>query len=220
MTVPRQQTIPARAGDDKASPQKGPRARTRRLMVDAASHLMRQGGSPSVSEVAEYAGVSRSTAYRYFPTEADMVRAVVGETLGPILAWQSEQTDARERVASLLRDSYPRLSKNAATFRAALRLSLESQSDTAGSQDHSSFARGHRVELLHRALLPLVGVCSDREIERLSQALSMIFGIEGIVALKDIWGLGGSDAEDVAVWAAKALVNAAIMESDGKRKET
>lgn len=181
---------------------------------------MRQGGSPSVSEVAEYAGVSRSTAYRYFPTEADMVRAVVGETLGPILAWQSDQTDARERVASLLRDSYPRLSKNAATFRAALRLSLESQSDTAGSQDHSSFARGHRVELLRRALLPLVGVCSDREIERLSQALSMIFGIEGIVALKDIWGLDGSDAEDVAVWAAKALVNAAITESDGKPEET
>lgn len=179
---------------------------------------MRQGASPSVSEVAEYAGVSRSTAYRYFQTEAEMVQAVVGESLGPILAWQSDDKNPRERVASLLRDSFPRLSQNAATFRAALRLSLESQSDAAGPSDQKSFARGHRVELLHRALLPLEGVCSDAEITRLSQALSMIYGIEGMVALKDIWGLDGSEAEDVAVWAAEALVSATVAECKGKRR--
>lgn len=200
-------------------PEKGPRARTRRLMVDAASHLMRQGGSPSVSEVAEFAGVSRSTAYRYFPTEAEMVQAVVGETLGPILAWQSDETDARERVASLIQESFPRLSKNAATFRAALRLSLESQSGVSGSQENKSFARGHRVELLNRALSPLEEICSEAEMARLSQALSMIFGIEGLVALKDICGLDGEAAEEVALWAAKALVSAAMAQSEESREE-
>ena len=60
-------------------PLKGAAARTRALMIATASAMMRRGLSPSVSEVAEAAGVSRSTAYRYFPTLADMLRAVVGE---------------------------------------------------------------------------------------------------------------------------------------------
>ena len=71
----------------QSAPRKGPAARTRALMVATASDMMRRGISPSVSEVAEAAGVSRSTAYRYFPTLADMLRAVVAEALGPILSW-------------------------------------------------------------------------------------------------------------------------------------
>ncbi len=187
-------------------------------MIDTASHLMRQGESPSVSEVAEVAGVSRSTAYRYFPTEAEMVQAVVGETLGPILAWQSDLDAPGDRVASLIQESFPRLSKNAATFRAALRLSLENQSGS-GLDENKSFARGHRIDLLKRALAPLADRCSEDELTRLSQALSMIFGIEGLIVLKDIWGLDGKAAEDVALWAANALVDAAIADAKKGKKE-
>ena len=41
--------------------------------------LMERGVIPSVSEVAEAAGVSRATAYRYFPSQAAMSQAAVGE---------------------------------------------------------------------------------------------------------------------------------------------
>jgi AcrR family transcriptional regulator len=181
-------------------------------MLETASRMMRQGASPSVSEVAEFAGVSRSTAYRYFPTQAAMVQAVVSETLGPILAWQSDLTGACERVASLVQESFPRISKNAATFRAALRLSLENQSELSGPEENKSYARGHRVDLLDRALAPMRKTCSEAEVARLSQALSMIYGIEGLIVLKDIWGVEDKAAEDVALWAAKALVNAALAE--------
>src|SRR5690606_37221471 len=75
-----------------------PRARTGRLMLDTAIRLMQDGHTPSVSDVAEAAGVSRATAYRYFPSQAALVQAVVGEGLGPILEWQSDSRDACRRV--------------------------------------------------------------------------------------------------------------------------
>ena len=68
----------------------GPRARTRRLLLDTAMTLMQAGRVPSVTDVAEAAEVSRATAYRYFPTQAALVQAAVDEALGPILAWRSE----------------------------------------------------------------------------------------------------------------------------------
>ncbi len=60
-------------------PARGPRARTGRLMLDTAIRLMQGGATPSVSEVAEAAGVSRATAYRYFPSQASRVQAVIDD---------------------------------------------------------------------------------------------------------------------------------------------
>src|ERR1700712_4294002 len=79
--------------------ERGPRARTRRLMLETAIRLMQAGATPSVSEVAEAAEVSRATAYRYFPSQAALVQAVVNEGLGPILTWQSYSPDAERRGA-------------------------------------------------------------------------------------------------------------------------
>lgn len=203
MAVPRQH-------DTLAPPaEKGPRARTRRLMVETAGAMMRNGLSPSVSEVAETAGVSRSTAYRYFPTRAAMIQAVIAETLGPILAWQSDLEEPGDRVAALIEESFPRIAGNAATFRAALKLSLE----PPGDADQESFARGHRVELLERALAPMRSTCSDKQVTRVSRALSIIFGIESLVVLKDICGVEDEEATDVASWAARALVNTTLAEA-------
>ncbi len=78
------------AGNDR-----GPRARMRKIMLDAAMRLMQDGLIPSVSDVAEAAQVSRATAYRYFPSQSALIQAAVDEALGPILAWTSDSRDAR-----------------------------------------------------------------------------------------------------------------------------
>ncbi|WP_332687952.1 TetR/AcrR family transcriptional regulator [Devosia sp.] len=195
--------------------ERGARARTRRLMLDAAIALMQSGLSPSVTGVAEIAGVSRATAYRYFPSEAALVHAVVDEALGPILEWTPSHGGAGERVADLLATAIPRVEEFEATFKASLRLSLDQwaqrRAGTLGSEP--LFTRGHRVDLLMNATAPLAGKLTHGQHLRVAQALSMVFGIEVLNVLKDIWGLTLEEAQGVAQWAAAALINAAEAEA-------
>ncbi len=204
--------IPLRISDP--AEQRGPAARTRRLMLDTAMRLMQDGMIPSVTDVAEAAGVSRATAYRYFPSRAALVHAAVDEGLGPILQWRSESDDAEERVADLLATSLPRISAYESTFKAALMLSLEQwgrkQAGTLG--DEPRFKRGHRTAVLQQALQPLKGTLDARELRRLAKALSLVYGLEVLLVLKDIWGSSAKETRDIAQWAARALVRAAVAE--------
>lgn len=61
---------------------KGTRKRTYILLVNTALALFEKGSMPSVSELAAEAGVSRATAYRYFPTQSDLIAATVNASLG------------------------------------------------------------------------------------------------------------------------------------------
>jgi AcrR family transcriptional regulator len=196
--------------------ERGPRARTGRLMLETAMRLMQAGVVPSVSEVAEAAEVSRSTAYRYFPSQAALVEAVVDEALGPILMWKSDSTDPVERVDDLLRSSMPRIEGFEATFKAALKLSLDdwAQRRAGTPPSEPQFRRGHRVDLLRAALRPLQSRLPWEEVDRLAQALSLIFGVEALVVLKDMWLLDDRQTEAVVRWAAAALVRAAIQEAE------
>ena len=160
--------------------ERGPKARTRKLMLQAAIQLMQSGITPSVTEVAEAAEVSRATAYRYFPSQAALVHAVVDEALGPILKWESKSPDPKMRIKDLLATSMPRIDEFEATFRAALKLSLDQwaqrQAGTLGNEPR--FTRGHRVDLLKDVTAPLAGkVPADGRV-RLEQALSLVFGVD------------------------------------------
>jgi AcrR family transcriptional regulator len=212
MLVSGQQVETAAVGE------RGPKARTRRLMLRVATQLMQSGITPSVTEVAEAAEVSRATAYRYFPSQAALVQAVVDEALGPILKWQSSESDPKKRVKDLLATSMPRIDEFEATFKAALKLSLDQwaqrQAGTLGSEPR--FTRGHRIDLLKQATAPLKDTVSPAKRRRLDQALSLVFGVEVLVVLKDIWGLSAAEAQRVAEWAASALVDATIGESGSK----
>jgi AcrR family transcriptional regulator len=177
-------------------------------MIATASDMMRRGLSPSVSEVAEAAGVSRSTAYRYFPTLADMLRAVVGEALGPILSWDEPELNTAARLESLFGVAFPRLAEHESTFRAAIRQSLEPGTEANGDK---ALGRGHRIALLQRAVSSS-GLPPDHS-ARLVHALSLTFGIEALIVLKDICGLNDRKARDTAIWAASALLDAAFREA-------
>lgn len=195
--------------------ERGPRARTLRLMLDTASRLMQAGVTPSVSEVAEAAGVSRATAYRYFPSQAALVQAVVDEGLGPILTWRSGSVDARQRVSELFELAMPRIEAFEATFKAALKLSIDQWAErkAGASGSEPQFRRGHRVDLLRDALQPLRSELGATASDRLAQALSLVFGVEVLIVLKDIWGLESAETLSVAQWAANALIDAAVTQA-------
>ena len=52
-----------------ADPRANQRRRTRAAVMEGARALLREGQVPSIADAAEEAGVSRATAYRYFPTQ-------------------------------------------------------------------------------------------------------------------------------------------------------
>lgn len=192
----------------------------RRIMLDAAMGLMQSGLIPSVSDVAEAAQVSRATAYRYFPTQAALIQAAVDEALGPILAWNSDSTDPGERVTELVTFAYPRMESYEATLKAALRLALEqwARRNAGLMGDEAPMVRGHRIALLNSAVAPLKRQLSREGFERLTQGMSLIFGTEAFVVLKDIWGLDRQRAQDVALWTCHALIDAALRQETGSRR--
>lgn len=201
----------------EATEDRGPRARMRKIMLDAAMRLMQDGLIPSVSDVAEAAQVSRATAYRYFPSQSALIQAAVDEALGPILAWTSASADAQVRVTELVTFAYPRMESYEATLKAALRLALDQWARRHAGLfgDEAPMVRGHRIALLNSAVLPLKGKLTKDGFERLTQSLSLVFGTEAFVVLKDIWGLDRKRAEEVALWTCHSLIQAAVAE-DGK----
>ncbi|HEY9011878.1 MAG TPA: TetR/AcrR family transcriptional regulator [Devosia sp.] len=208
--------VPFQHPELASEPERGPRARTRKLMLETAVALMQAGQTPSVSDVAEAAEVSRATAYRYFPSQAALVHAVVDAGLGPILKWDSDSEDAEARVRELLALSMPRIAEFEATFRASLKLALDQwarrRAGMLGSEP--AFTRGHRVEVLQRAITPLRKPLGEKRFKRLAQALSLAYGLETLLVLHDMWGLELDEAQEVAQWTAATLIRAAVAEAD------
>jgi hypothetical protein len=61
-----------------------------------------------------------------------------------------------------------------------------------------------------------------RRYERLVSALAMCVGIEALIVLRDLRGLGESEAEEVSRWAARTLLRESLAEAEprtGKEKE-
>jgi AcrR family transcriptional regulator len=173
-------------------------------------HITREGHVPSVAETAARAQVSRATAYRYFPSRNKLVTAVVDYSLGPVRSWTSRERDGRARVFQLFEQTFPRFRTFEPQMRAAVQLSLEQWAlERAGLLDEEPYHRGHRRKLLRLALQPLQRKLSRATLDRLTKALSVVYGIEFYIVLKDVWGCTDAEVEATALWAVTALVDAA-----------
>ena len=189
----------------------GARARTHRRLLASAMQLVRRGRTPSVAEVALTAGVSRATAYRYFPNRSTVIAAVVAESLGPVRRYEPRASDGRQRVRELFSQTFPRFKEFEPHMRAALQLSLEHESlERVGLLEEPRYRRGFRRDLLRRAAAPLRNTLGRRRFNQLLKALSLVYGIEAYVVLKDIWGAGDREVEEIARWMVDALINAAL----------
>jgi len=192
-------------------PERGVKAATFRLLLDTAMELIRQQGRvPSIAEVAVRSKVSRATTYRYFPSRSALVTAVVGSSLGPVRAFASSEPDGRARVRELFAQTFPRFTESEPQMRAAAQLALEQWAlQRAGLLDEEPYRRGHRVRILEHALAPFAPTLPPVVHERLHRALSIVYGIEPYMVLKDIWDVPDREVERIALWMADALIDAA-----------
>lgn len=191
------------------------RGRTFRLLLDEARRLVRKGRIPSVPEVAQSAGVSRATAYRYFPSRSKLIGALVAEALAPVREYvPREGEDGLARLKILIDKTYPRFRKYEAQMRAALKLALEHKAlELAGLLEEEPFRRGQRREILRLATEPLRRQLSKSAYDRLLNALSVVYGIEPFVVLKDICGASDKETEAVVRWMIEALVGSALRQA-------
>lgn len=191
------------------------RRRTFRRLMDEALVLVGRGSIPSVAEVARNAGVSRATAYRYFPTRGKVIGALVAEALAPVREYAPrEGEDGLARLNILIDKTYPRFKKYEPHMRAALQLALEHQAlERAGLLEEEPFRRGQRREILKLATEPLKKKLSKAAYERLLNALSVVYGIEPFIVLKDICGASDRETQAVVRWMIEALVTSALRQA-------
>jgi AcrR family transcriptional regulator len=160
--------------------------RTRDALVAAARDIVALGRTPTVEQAAEAAGVSRTTAYRYFASQRALLAAAHPETSATTLLPAQISDDPVERLDAVLRRFIKSIVDTEAQQRTMLRLSLEA---TPAERAQLPLRQGRAIAWIEEALAPLRHQMSGREVHRLALAIRVATGIEALVWLTDVAGL-------------------------------
>ena len=188
------------------------KARTRAALIDAARRLLAASRTPSVEDAAEAAGVSRATAYRYFPNRRALLVAAHPEVEATDLLGEDAPEDARERLDRTIAELIGLTVDTEPELRTMLRLSLEPR------PPHELLLRqGRAIKWIEKALAPLQARLDPPELRRLVLAIRAACGIEALVWLTDVAGLSRQEASELMRWSALALLRTALAEDDEHR---
>jgi AcrR family transcriptional regulator len=182
------------------------KSRTRRALVDGARELLGRGLVPTVEQAAEAAGISRTTAYRYFPNQRALLAAAYPEITARSLLGENPPEAVEERLEIVIRALGRMIVEGEPAYRATLRISLEA--DSGGEE--LVLRRGRAIGWIEDALAPLRSTLPKAELRRLVLAIRSASGIEALVWLTDIADLSREDAQDVMSWSARAMLRAAL----------
>ncbi len=191
----------------------GPRERTFRLLREAARELVRTGRPLTVPAAAKLAGVSRATAYRYFPTnDAVVLHATMSLADDPLadLDWApptaTSPSELGARAAELVRVTAEWAFDHQTELRTMLRLSLGPERKSLKPR-RALTNRGRWIAAL---LEGLPGEVQPAARERLAAALIPLFGSDAVVWTTDMAELPRDHAIDLLSWMAQALVKATL----------
>jgi AcrR family transcriptional regulator len=178
--------------------------RTRDQLIAAARELITSGDTPRVEEVAEAAGISRPTAYRYFGSQAELLAAAYPETAAASVLPDPPPEAVDERVAAVAGFLIGRVEASEPQQRAMLRLSL-------GNVPHDlPLRQGRAIPWFLEALAPIAESIGEESLHRLALALRAASGIETRVWLTDIAGLAPGEVSALQQWMVDALVKQAL----------
>jgi AcrR family transcriptional regulator len=174
--------------------------RTREHLLAAARELISAGDTPTVEEVAEAAGISRTTAYRYFASRTELLAAAFPETQATTALPEPAPAAVEARVAAVADFVIDRVRSAEPQQRAMLRLSL-------GEEVHDlPLRQGRVIPWFTEALAPLDGTLDEATVQRLAVALRAVCGIETRVWLTDIAGLAPDEVSALQRWMVDAVL--------------
>jgi AcrR family transcriptional regulator len=171
-------------------------AETRARIVEAAA----EGFAPWTTElpfnkVAERAGVSVRTVYRYFPTQLDLLdaaRAHVVERSG----WKPDDVSF-ETLGSMIARAFE-------YFGGLLeRAGHELQAQAPGMAD----LRKQRLEAIERVVAPFSNGMDPERIRGVCAVLAGLGRVEFLRGMHEHWGLDGTEAGHAVEWAVGVLLD-------------
>jgi AcrR family transcriptional regulator len=181
--------------------------RTRNELIAAARTLIARGESaPTVEQAAAAAAISRTTAYRYFPSQKALLAAAHPEIETVTLLPAGIGDDPRVRLTAAVRAFLQLVVDSEQQQRTMLRLSLE-----PGSVPRElPLRKGRAIGWFEDALSPLVPRLTDDGVRRLAITIRSATGIETLVWLVDVAGLSRDRAIEQMEWSALALFDHAL----------
>jgi len=182
------------------------KTRTREALVAAARRLQADGSTPGVEDAAAAAGISRTTAYRYFPNRRSLLLATHPEIEFESLLPADAPRDPAARLELVIREQIRITREWEPRLRAALRLSLEE----AAAGEPPLLRRGRAIGWIEDALAPLRETHPELDLHRLALAIRSAAGIEALIWLTDVGGLSRDAAGETMRWSARALFRAAL----------
>ncbi len=199
------------------------RYRTRKDLITAAARLMREGRKPTLEDVAAAALVSRATAYRYFPNvESLLVEASIDVTVpdGEALFAGEPSGDPEERIDKAEAAMHRSVFDNEILVRLMLASTVTRRTESADGAAGAMVPvrQNRRTPLIDAALAPARGRFDDEPYQLLRAALALVFGSESMIVFRDVLQMDEQTARCVKSWAVRALVRAALAQSQPRRK--
>jgi AcrR family transcriptional regulator len=188
------------------------KGRTRDALIAATRELLAQGVMPTMEAAAAAASISRTTAYRYFPTLRGLLVAAYPHFDEQSLLGPEPPEDPETRLEIVAEDQVRRILRYEQEMRTALRLSLEGI-----RPPELPMHRGLRFKWIEDALAPLRERIPEDELRRLIYGIGATLGIEAFVWLTDVAGLPREEAAAIMRANAAGLLRSALAPTPGSQ---
>lgn len=194
------------------------RARTRRDLVAAALRLVTDGRTPTVTEVADAADVSRRTAYRYFPSGEQLIVEALLEGMRSEVEREIDAADSADGISTRMDRLVDALHHLTVDKEHLLRQMIRLTIDRGPIEPGVPARPSRRLDYIEQALSPLRGQLKPVDYDRLVHAIAVVIGIEARIVLHDICGLDDQAILETERWAAQALLSTAVRQRQQERR--
>lgn len=184
------------------------KAKTRTALVEAARTLLEAGRQPTLQEIADHAGISRATSYRYYSDVTVLYQeAALSGVASGVEALKAEIALARpeaweERIELLVVRIVDMILAHEVLFRSYLHTHMIGE---------ESKVRGkRRRDWLRESLAPDLAFFPEELAERVLHAVSLLTGVETVIVARDVCDLDEKGARELCRWTTRAILKAAL----------
>lgn len=166
-----------------------------------------------MTDAADVAGVSRRTAYRYFPTATRLHADAALEKLRPVMETAiaaSAQGASIDHVEARVDAMVMNMQRLALENEALLRTMIH-ETILANPTGAESRRGGRRMDWIDAAVTPLRQRLKVVDYQRLVCALAVCTGIEALLVLRDICGLSSDEISRVTQWMCRTLIKESLI---------